>query len=141
MNCAGCGHVAHMPDPCASCGAENNACGGIQITGGDGTTSASGKIELASGMEPRPCLHCVAFEQDKSRLIRHLLRNKLVPDENGIFTTPIVQDFNDRTSMKIDPKTFGWCRNQTMVVDMLATCPSWRGVRTISEFASRIKPS
>jgi hypothetical protein len=131
-----------MPSPCASCGAENSACGAIQITGGDGTTSASGKIDLASGMEPRPCLHCVSFEKDEPKLIRHLLRHcKLAPDENGVFTTPIAKDFPGRRSMQIDPKSHGWCRRDTIVVDMLATCSNWKGVRTISEFASRIKPS
>lgn len=140
MACAGCGHEDHAPNPCAACSAANTTCWqGIKITGGDGDRSASGQIELAHGLEERPCLSCRSFEKDTPRLIRHLLRHKLTPDENGIFTTPIAKDFPGRVSMRIDPRSSGFCRRDAIVVDMLATCPEYKSVRTVSEFESRIR--
>ena len=140
MSCAGCNHEDHAPNPCSACSAANTTCWqGIKITGGDGDRTAHGQIELANGMEERPCLTCTSFEKDTSRVIRHLLRHKLIADENGIFTTPIAKDFPGRISLKIDPRTVGFCRRDTIIVDMLATCSAYRCVRTASEFESRIR--
>ena len=108
----------------------------MRVTGVD---ISKRQIELANGMEERPCITCVSFEKDTNRLIRHLLRHKLIADENGIFTTPIAKDFPGRVSMRIDPRTTGFCRRDTIVVDMLATCSAYRCVRTASEFESRIR--
>lgn len=140
MTCPECPHESHFPGPCAGCAAQNTTCAqGIKITGGDGTTEARGQIEMATGVEQRPCCLCRSFEMDRPKLIRHLLRHKLTPNEDGTFTTPIVKDFPGRKSMVIDPKTYGWCRRDTIPVDMLATCPAFQPVRTSSELESRIK--
>lgn len=116
----------------------NTACGGIQITGGDGKTTATGQIEMAHGLEQHPCLMCVSFEKDTNRLIRHLIRHKLTPQPDGTFVTPIAKDFPGRKSLRIDPRSYGWCRRDTIVVDMLATCPAWRLTMSKSDLASRI---
>lgn len=138
--CPECPHEQHFPNPCSACAAQNSTCvQSVQITGGDGVRTARGAIEMATGFEQRPCLICRHFEKDEQKLIRHLLRNKLTPDENGIFLTPIAKDFPGRKSMKIDPKTYGWCRLDTIVTDMLATCSSFSPARTSSELQSRIK--
>lgn len=139
-NCPGCGHDAHAPKPCAACALGNNTCfTGIEITGGDGDQAALGDIELATGMERNPCLLCRNFEKDKQKLIRHLMACKLEPDENGHFLTPIAKDFPGRKSLKINPNTFGFCRMDGIVVDMLGTCDSFTAVRTSGELESRIK--
>ena len=138
--CSECSHTDHYPKPCTQCAALNTSCAqGIKITGGDGTYTAKGQIEMATGIETRPCCICRSFEKDEPKLIQHLLRNKLTPREDGTFVTPIAKDIPGRKSMVIDPKTYGWCRRDTIPVDMLATCPSFRPVRTSSELESRIK--
>jgi hypothetical protein len=138
MPCTGCRHEDHLPGPCAVCAATNNACGGIKITGGDGDSVATGQIEMASGLEQHPCLMCISFEKDRDRLVRHLLRHKLTPEPDGTFVTPIAKDFPGRKSLRIDPRSYGWCRRDTIIVDMLATCPAWRLATSKSELASRI---
>jgi hypothetical protein len=140
VTCTACPHEAHYPHPCSACAAQNTSCAqAIRIVGGDGDHVARGEIEMATGIEQRPCCMCRSFEQDRPKLIRHLLRNKLTPDENGVFRTPIAKDIPGRKSLVIDPRTYGWCRRDTIVVDMLATCPAWTLVRTTSELESRIK--
>lgn len=139
MACTECGHNDHGTGPCPTCAASNSQCWQqIKITGGDGDTRATGQIEMATGLESKPCLMCKSFERDQPKLIRHLLRLKLTPDENGIFTTPIAKDIPGRQSLKLDPRSYGWCRKQTIVVDMLATCPDWTLTRTFDELASRV---
>lgn len=140
MACNGCNHDDHAPDPCPTCASEGTACWtGISVTGGDGDRTATGKIELASGAEPHPCMMCRSYEGDKKRLITHLLANKLQADKNGNFITPIAKDFAGRKSLKINPDNFGFCRRFSHPVDMLATCPDWVQVRTNAELATRIR--
>ena len=145
MTCPECPHEAHFPGPCAGCATLNTTCiQGVTPTGvhydeRKNTVEARGQIEMATGVEERPCCLCRSFEMDRPKLIRHLLRHKLTPNEDGTFTTPIVKDFPGRKSMVIDPKTYGWCRRDTIPVDMLATCAAFRPVRTSSELESRIK--
>lgn len=119
----------------------NTACGGItdiKVTATDSAVKATGQIEMAHGLEQHPCLMCVSFEKDTNRLIRHLIRHKLTPQEDGTFVTPIAKDFPGRKSLRIDPRSYGWCRRDTIVVDMLATCPAWRLTMSKSDLASRI---
>lgn len=111
----------------------------IQLVGGDGTTDAAGRVELATGFEQRPCLMCRSFVKDDARLREYLLANKLRPMPDGTFETPIAQDIPGRKSLTIDPKSWGYCNRNTMPVDMLATCPDWVQVRTSSEMGSRIR--
>jgi hypothetical protein len=141
-NCPGCGHDAHAPQPCTACALLNTTCWtGIEIVGGDGDKEGRGEIELASGLEARPCLHCTAFEKDEKKLRDHLIASGLQMDAQGRFLTPIAKDFKGRKSLAIDPRSYGFCRADQMPVDMLATCEKWTPVRTSSEFESRIKPS
>jgi hypothetical protein len=140
MICAACGHEAHAENACQDCGRNNGTCWQrIRITGGDGDQMAAGQIDLATGMESKPCMNCKSFEKDNRRLQRHIVAHGLTPNERGQFTTPIARDFKGRRSLKIDPRDFGFCRNQSIVVDMLATCPNWKPVNTAAELASRIR--
>ena len=106
------------------------------ITGieGDGDVNARGRIELATGTEKNPCFSCKSFEQDERRLIEYLQRRGLEPDKRGHFRTPIAKDFPGRKSMVIDPKSFGWCRRDSLVTDMLATCEGWKQKDKAADF-------
>lgn len=140
MACPECAHDDHFPGPCGACALQNRNCvQGIKVVGGDGEQTATGKIEMATGIEQRPCVTCRSFVHDRDKLIRHLLRRGLTPDEDGIFQTPIAKDISGRKSLRLDPRTHGFCQKQTIVVDFLATCPDYRQVRTASELESRIK--
>lgn len=140
MICPACGHQAHAENACEDCGRSNGTCWQrIRITGGDGDQMAAGQIDLATGTEPHPCMNCKSFEKDNKRLQRHIVAHGLTPDEHGRFTTPIARDFKGRRSLKLDPRDFGWCRFEARVVDMLATCPEWKPVRTAADLASRIR--
>lgn len=140
MSCSACGHEDHGEAPCTACAANNGTCWQkIRVTGGDGDRAAAGVIDLAQGMEPRPCMNCKSFEMDRSRLEQHLLAQGLKPDALGMFETPIAKEFKGRRSLKLDPRNFGWCRKECSVVDMLATCPAWTPISTREDLASRIR--
>jgi hypothetical protein len=111
----------------------------IEIVGGDGEHSAVGQIEMATGHEERPCMICRSWEKDEKRLIGHLIHIGLEPRPDGKFVTPIVKDIPGRKSLIIDPKSWGFCRRQTIPTDCLATCEDFVAVRTTGELASRIK--
>ena len=138
--CPACSHSAHGDGPCAGCATENDTCWQrIQVVGGDGDTSGYGEIELASGMEAKPCLHCISFEKDATRLQQHIVAHGLKPNARGKFETPIAKDFKGRKSLQIDVRDFGWCRKNCQVVDMLASCESFRPLRTIEQLRTRIR--
>jgi len=145
--CLTCQHPAHGTAPCAACTTEGKglcwqpiqAVGGTIDTKYNEVSSAAGVIEMATGLEQRPCFLCRSFEKDEKKLVNHLLARGLKPDPDGSFVTPIVGDFKDRASLRIHPSQYGYCRRQTMPVDMQATCIDWAQVRTASEMESRIK--
>ena len=97
-----------------------------------------GVIQLASGLEHNPCFACRSFEKDERRLRQHCESQGLVPDENGIYTTPIVKEIAGRRSLRLDPKDCGWCRRQGCVVHMGATCEEFVATATRSELAAKI---
>jgi hypothetical protein len=115
-----------------------NGDGPIQITGGDGEQSATGRVNLATGIEQRPCIMCRRFEKDQKRLVEHLLAKGLVPDGDGKFTTPIAKDFPGRKPMKIDPTEFGYCRRDGIITDMMATCEAWSPTKSIVDLKRKI---
>lgn len=138
--CTLCGHTGHPGDPCAQCAREGQTCWQpVLVTGGDGEGAAKGTIEMATGFEERPCMMCRSFEQDNKKLIQHLLARGLKMEADGSFTTPIANDIPGRKSLRIDPRSYGYCRKETMPVDMLATCESWSPVKTREELLSRIR--
>lgn len=147
VSCPTCHHPAHGTNPCAACTtAGQGLCwqpikptGGTIDTKYNEISGAAGVIELATGMEQRPCFLCRSFEKDEKKLVNHLLARGLKPDPDGSFVTPIVGDFKNRTSLRIHPSQYGYCRRHTMPVDMQATCIDWAQVRTASEMESRIK--
>ena len=138
--CAHCGHAAHGDEACSICAANNGTCWQRpRIVSGDGDRAAGGTIDLATGLEQKPCCLCKSFEKDVSRLQRHIIAKGLEVDAAGNFTTPIAKDFAGRRSLKLNIHNFGWCRRNCEVVDLMATCPAWKPVRTASELESRIK--
>lgn len=118
---------------------ENNGDGRIVPAAGDGTNYARGNVELARGVESKPCMSCRSWEKDERRLIEHLLRRGLKVQEDGTFVTPIAKDIPGRKSLVIDPKSWGYCRRDSMPTDMLATCENFRPVRTREELLSRVR--
>lgn len=102
------------------------------VTGGD--EYARGDIELATGTEQRPCFMCRSFEKDERKLTEHLIAKGLEAGPDGKFITPIAKDIPGRKSLKIAPRDYGWCRKDTMPVDMLATCDKWQQKRTSNDF-------
>jgi len=99
----------------------------------------TGTIQTATGMEQRPCFMCRSFEKDNKRLLQHLNAKGLKPNAEGCYETPIVQDFQGRRSMKIDPRNFGYCRKGNYVTDMRASCADFQLVTTRSELQSKIR--
>ena len=138
--CPSCPHPAHGVEPCPTCAGEGGTCWTrIKLAGGDGDRAAAGTVEMASGFEERPCVMCRSFLKDNARLIQHLLARGLKMEPDGSFVTPIAQDIPGRKSLRIDPRSFGYCNKQTMPVDMLASCEDWAPVRTREELMSRIR--
>jgi hypothetical protein len=139
-NCTACGHPTHDSGPCGPCAESNGTCWQkINLTGGDGTTSAAGEIELATGQETRPCCMCRSWEDaDKNKIVRFLIAHGLKPNPDGKFETPIAKDFVGRKSLVLDPKSSGYCRKDGIITDGLASCPAWSPTRSISDFQQRM---
>lgn len=116
----------------------SNGDGKIVPVGGDGAEYARGAVELASGLEARPCMSCASWEKDERRLIEHLLSKDLEARQDGTFVTPIARDIPGRKSLVIDPKSFGYCRRDGIVTEMQATCPAWRPVVTREQLLQRV---
>jgi hypothetical protein len=107
---------------------------------------ARGRIELASGIEQRPCQTCKRWEKDTRKTIQHCMslttaktpvRSRLVLLPNGNFETPIARDIPGRKSLQIDPTSYGWCRRDGMLTDMLATCENWAPVISREDLGRR----
>ena len=112
----------------------------LEVVGGDGETDAAGVVELATGTESRPCAMCRSWENvDQNKLIRHIMAHGLKPNERGNFTTPIAKDFVGRKSLELDPKSSGFCRRDSIITDMLATCENWQPTISLSDFQQRMR--
>lgn len=111
----------------------------IEITGGDGATTASGKIDLDRAVETHPCFMCKSFDKDAKKLREHLHAHGLRPGRDGRYTTPIAKDFPGRKPLKIYLPDWGFCRKNTHPVDMQATCSEWEQVQSAGDMASRIR--
>lgn len=107
----------------------------IQIEGGDGETYARGRVELATGTEQKPCLTCKSWERDERKLVQYLMsRSMLQVQPDGTFRH---KDPRQR-SLVIDPKSWGWCRRQSIATDSQASCEQWTQIRTREELRTRI---
>ncbi len=106
------------------------------VQDGEGT---KGLVQLASGLETNPCFTCRSFEKDETRLRQHCEANGLVPDKDGVYTTPIVKSIAGRKSLRLDPRDCGWCRRQGCVVHMGATCEEFVATATRAEMTGKIK--
>jgi hypothetical protein len=98
-----------------------------------------GLIQMPSATQAKPCYLCKSFENDRAKLIQHLLSKGLVPDEAGVFTTPIVQDFDGRKSLEINPDDYGFCRRDCIVVAMNATCANWELTRFREDMIAKLR--
>ena len=112
----------------------------IAITGGDGDTSAKGKIDLATTAETRPCYACKNWDDDRPKLMRHFASRGMYPDpHDGLIRTPIMKDFPERQSMTINPKTFGFCLRDSIPTDDEATCENWQPTKSIEDLRRRLR--
>ncbi|HEV3059625.1 MAG TPA: hypothetical protein VGY48_15350 [Vicinamibacterales bacterium] len=101
---------------------------------------AYGAVEMVHGLEDRPCCMCKHWDHvDVNRVIRHLLSKGLTPREDGKFDTPIAKDFPGRVSMVLDPKNFGYCKTDTIITEMTATCDKWSPTISLTDFQQRMK--
>ena len=97
-----------------------------------------GLITPSTGTEVQPCFTCKAWEKDNRKLIQYLLARKLGAADAGYFETPIARDFQGRTSLKIHPRDFGYCRRQCMPTHMNASCPEWKPTLFINDLQAKI---
>ncbi len=102
-----------------------------------------GNVEMVSGLEEKPCCMCSHFEDtDPAKLVRHLISKGMRPRPDGKFESPIQDDFKSsgqvRANLTLDPHGAGYCRDQCMVVEGLATCTEWAPTKTLSEFQRRM---
>jgi hypothetical protein len=111
----------------------------IIVDGGDGSNSAAGHIEMATGREFRPCIMCKSFEKDENRLVQHLIARGLKPQADGSFISPIAVDMRDGDPMRIYPKKSGYCRREGSVPEDTATCEKWAPVLLVDDLRRRIK--
>ncbi len=109
------------------------------IDSGDGETSAKGHIELAKAHEFKPCMGCKSWEKDTKRLVQHLIARKLKPQPDGTFVSPIAVDMKDKKPLRIDPASFGFCRREGSVTDMLATCEKWQPTLLIEDMRKKLR--
>lgn len=140
MNCDACQHPDHAPGPCSACAAGNTTCWQRIIrTGGDGDKTASGRIELATGKEPQPCLMCARWDAlGRDRMAAYFLSKGLEVQADGTFKTPIAKDFPNRKSLVLDPSNFGMCRRDVIATDSMATCESWTPTRSLVQLQERL---
>ena len=103
----------------------------------DGNTK--GVIQPATGLEEKPCFTCASWEKNTRKLIQFFRASGLQTDAEGYFTTPIIQDFDDRTSMRVHPRDFGFCRQGCCPTHMNATCEFWKPTRNVSELALKVR--
>jgi ribulose kinase len=94
-----------------------------------------GHIQSVTGLEAKPCFTCRHYNNDRRKLLQFLNARGLKPDENGFYETPIVGDFAGRRSLKLDPRSFGFCLDQTMPTHMNATCEHWDFSRNATDLA------
>ena len=100
---------------------------------------AGGEVAMVTGLEEKPCVMCVHYDNvDRNRIVRHLLSKRLVALPNGKFETPIAKDFPGRVSLQLDPTDFGYCRKECYITQSLATCPLWAPTRTQAELQQRL---
>ena len=142
MSCAACGHDDHGTGPCAIC--TTNGSGScwqnIHVTGGDGTSLATGQIQMATGVEVRPCMACRSFEAvETKRMVQHLMAQKLEVQPDGKFKTPIAKDIPGRVSLALDPRDYGFCKRDTTVVDLQATCENWRPTKLLVDLQNKLR--
>jgi hypothetical protein len=98
-----------------------------------------GNLALPSGLTQKPCFTCCDFDKDEKKLRQHLTANGLQPDVNGVYTTPIVQDFDNRASLQIDPRDFGFCKDQSMPTHMNCTCEHWKPTTRITDMRGKVQ--
>ena|SRR3990167_2578349 len=97
--------------------------------------AAKGKVQMATGLELKPCFTCRSFEDPGlDKMVQHLGAHGLELQTDGTFKTPIAKEIPGRQSLTLDPKDFGFCRLEVHPVDRLATCPSYVAVKRLSDF-------
>jgi hypothetical protein len=141
VNCSICQHPEHGDGPCTTCATSNGTCWQrIQVVGGDGDQSAVGKIQMATGVETRPCMTCSKWDNvGPKRMSEYFLSKGLELDADGKFITPIVKDFNDRTSMRLNPHDYGFCKRDLIPTDLQSTCDGWSPTKSLVELQRKLR--
>lgn len=141
MTCPACNHPEHAPGPCAVCAQANENCWqSIRVTGGDGDRAAEGVIDMATGLEQKPCMLCRHWKHDGAeKMAEHFLAHGLEAQPNGMFKTPIAKDFPGRKSLVLDPRNFGFCQRDALPTDMQATCERWQPTKDLVDFKRRMR--
>ena len=96
-------------------------------------------VQMASGMEQKPCFTCRSWEKDTKKLIQFLTSHGLQPDADGNYETPIVKDFKGRRSLQVNPRDYGFCRQGCCPTHMNASCENWQPTRFASELALKVR--
>jgi hypothetical protein len=138
--CPTCGHPDHGDKPCTACSPNGTCWQKVQLTGGDGDQYARGAIQMATGVESRPCMMCAKWEKvDVARIVQHFLAKGLEAKPDGTFVTPIVKDFPGRKSLVLDPHDFGFCRRDMLPTDLQSTCAAWTPTKQIVQLQRRMR--
>lgn len=96
-------------------------------------------IVPATGLEKQPCFMCRSFDKDERKLRQYYEAHGLVPNTEGLYETPITQDFDNRKSLQVDVKNFGFCRRHDYVTDMRATCGDFQITTSRADLMRKIR--
>lgn len=105
-------------------------------TGGD--QAAKGQVDLATGTETDPCFMCKSWEKNERKLAQHFRAHGLTIEPDGTVETPIIKGDPNRTTMKLKIQHMGWCRQECMPTDDLATCQKFNQVKRREEMRDRM---
>jgi len=123
------------PDPAAVVAAAAAAEGYrplVDVTGDD--KQARGMVAPVYGREGHPCFMCRSFEKpDLGKMIQHMVARggKLLP--NGRIRANRPREASG-TPIELDPREFGFCRRDTIAVQLEATCENWQQKQTRRDF-------
>jgi hypothetical protein len=99
-------------------------------------SGAKGVISSPTGVEEKPCFTCSHWIKNNRRVMQHFIAHGLEADENGHYQVPT--RLYNRSSIKVDPKEWGWCPKLGMPTAMLATCEDWQPTTLAHELARKI---
>ena len=107
----------------------------VDVVGND--DYARGMVQPAYGKEVHPCFMCRSYEKpDLEKMIRHMMtpragvKPEMLPDGKIRVRPAEVAREQDI----LDPKDFGWCRQDAIPVQHEASCKMWELKQTRRDF-------